>query len=288
MTQVEIRCPSCEKRGNFEIPDDSMKGVARGLLAVSIPSLTLCEHTFIAYVDRSFEIRDYFMADFKVELPQTKLSHEEKMKAERVPSRDIMDVDLIKLNLHPMLISHVLKSIFSKKKVAIISDLEFLNKHIKNFVSYITKDSFDADISIITIEEYKSKKKQYKDVMVLSREVIIRNVDKTIDPKKLKVEKQIVHNFISEPELGYSYIGLKNDIQKAFEICKEIMGLIKDYRESAGKEKVGKKRLINLMEEKTSIKLSIPYMEFLLDIIKNYFEFDLSIISDFIFPALGI
>ena len=288
MTQIEIRCPACSKRGKIEISKETLKGVARGLLAVNIPEGTLCEHTFITYIDRNLEIRDYFMADFKVELPKISLSHEEKMKAERVPSEDIVDVDLIKLNLHPMLISHILKSIFSKKKVVIISDLAFLYEHIHKFFSYITTDSFQTDISIVREEEYKNNKKQYKDAMVFKNADIIRNVDKTIDPKKLKVEKQMVHNFISEPELGYSYIGLKNDVQKSYEICKEIMDRIENYKNSGEKEKLGKKRLINMMNDKSSIKLSIPYTEFLLEIINNYFEFDLSIISDYIFPALGI
>ena len=288
MTKIEIRCPACNKRGNFEISEDTLKGVSRGLLAVNIPDGTLCEHTFITYIDRNLEIRDYFMADFKVELPKISLSHEQKMKAQRVPSEDIVDVDLIKLNLHPMLISHILKAIFSKKKVVVISDLAFLYDHIHKFFSYITTDSFDADITIVREEEYKSNKKQYKDVMVFKDAEILRNFDKTIDPKKLKVEKQFVHNFISEPELGYSYIGLRNDVQKAYEICKEIIQTIEDYRVSGVKEKLGKKRLINILSEKTNIKLSIQYMEFLLEILKNYFEFDLSIISDYIFPALGI
>jgi hypothetical protein len=124
--------------------------------------------------------------------------------------------------------------------------------------------------------------------MIFRGQEIVRNVDKTIDPKKLKVEKQIVHNFISETDLGYSYIALKNDVQKAYELSKEVMDLIEDFKKAGTKEKVGKKRLINMMTERTNIKLSIPYMEFMLDIIKNYFKYDLSVISDFIFPALGI
>ena len=286
MAKIEIRCPACSKFGFIEISEEALDGVTRGLLAVNIPDGVICEHTFITYIDKNLDVRDYFMTDFKVELPKS--THEEKMKAESVPSENILDVDLIKLNLYPMLLTHILKSIFSRKKVVIISEFEFLRKHIQNFFEYITKDSFKVDISIVSEEEYNRDKKRYKEFMVFKDSEIIRNVDKIINPKKLKVEKQIVHKFISESDLGYSYIKLKNDVQRAYEICKDIMDLINDYQKLGKKEKLGKNQLINMFTERTTIKLSIPYMDFLLEIIKSYFNFDMSIISDYIFPALGI
>ena len=59
MASIKIQCPSCGKKGDFEILDEKIKNVARGLLAVNIAENTICEHSFIAYVDKNFTIRDY-------------------------------------------------------------------------------------------------------------------------------------------------------------------------------------------------------------------------------------
>ena len=55
-----------------------------------------------------------------------------------------------------------------------------------------------------------------------------------------------------------------------------------------GEEKLGKKKLIDQLLEVKGIKIAFSYLEFLLDIIKNYYNFDLSGLSDYYFPAFGI
>ena len=101
----------------------------------------------------------------------------------------------------------------------------------------------------------------------------------------MKVEKQIVNRFMNESDLGYSYLKLKNDLLLAFLLCKEVMNVINNYKE---KVKLGKKDLIKLIEKKENFKISLSYLEFLLDIIKNYFEFDLSKLSGYFIPAIGL
>ena len=63
------------------------------------------------------------------------------------------------------------------------------------------------------------------------------------------------------------------------------MRLIESY---GGKEKLGKKKLIDNLADNEGLKIPFSYLEFLLDISKNYFDFDLSVLSDYYFPAFGI
>ena len=158
MVKIEIRCPSCDVRGDIEVLEEALKGVSRGLLAVNIPDGTICEHTFIVYIDRNLAVRDYFMADFKIELPDIPIGEDIKKKI--ISSKDVTNLDLIKLNLPGLLLANIIKSIFAKQKILIIYDHEFLYEHINNFFDYITQDTFKFNIEIMNQETYKKKKKR--------------------------------------------------------------------------------------------------------------------------------
>ena len=45
-----------------------MKDVKRGLLAVNIPQNVICSHSFIVYIDKNLVIRDYFIADYQLQI----------------------------------------------------------------------------------------------------------------------------------------------------------------------------------------------------------------------------
>ena len=211
-----------------------------------------------------------------------------KKTSENISSKDLKYFDTIKMNFYPILLTYILKSIFSKKNIILISDLAFLQEYIQKFFEYITQDAFLFDITILPKEKYNRNKKTYKEYMVFKDSEIIRNVDKFINSKDLKVEKKIIYRFVSELDLEKSIITLKKDIKKAFDISEYVINLIKLYQNSGQKEKLGKSKLINMLSQSFSIKLSIPYLDFILNIIKNYFQFDISVVSENIFPALGI
>ena len=127
------------------------------------------------------------------------------------------------------LLTYILNSLFLKQKIVLISNQEFLFEHISNFFKYITKDSFDINITIMNENEFKDNKKQFKDFMVFKSTQIIRNFKKLINPKKLYVEKQIINQFLTDQELGYSYITLKNEISKAYKLSKAIVDFGNNY-----------------------------------------------------------
>ena len=295
MSKVEVRCPSCNSVGYIEVSPDAMKDVSRGLLAVNIAEHTICTHSFITYIDKNLNVRDYFVADFQIELPDIAPPEEIEELDNRIPGKEIIDIDLIKLNLPAILITYVLKSIFSRQKIIVISEQGFLYDHIINFFKYITKDSFDIDVSVTSLEDYKANKKKYKDTMVFESTQIIRNVKKIIDTKKLKVEKHIVNRFMTEAELGYSYIVLKNEVYKAFKLAKTIIDYADNYVEIenidpkkmaedaavssfldhlVNKEKLVFKIISDYLEKIHRVRIQKQYLTFLIGIVKNYFGID--------------
>ena len=274
MSHVKIRCPSCSANGDIEISEDYLKNVSKGLLAINIPEDTICEHTFIAYVDRNLKVRDYFIADFKIELPD--IAPSEKIEEKKIPSKEVINLDLIKLNLSALLLTYVLKSIFSKQKIVLVSDQEFLYEHIHNFFNYITRDAFKAEIEIINKQDYKKNKKQYQDCMVFEGNKILNNIEKIIDDKKLKVEKYFIQSFLSEYDLSYSYIILKNEIRKSYQLSKAIV----DYANEQQIETIDLKVIVDFLTEKYNLKLQKTYLNFIIDILKYYFEVNVSDTSD--------
>jgi len=265
MPKVKINCPTCEKNGIIEVPDDKMKNSLRGLLAIRIVEGIICSHSFIAYIDKNCDIRDYFVADFNVELPE--ITPFEKVQAS-VP-KEILNFDLIRLNITATLLTYVLKSIFSKQKVVLLLDQEFLYKHITNFFNFITQDSFKTDISLMTEEYYKSNKKLYKDSMVFKDSKIINNVNHLINSKKLNVEKFIVNKFLTENELEFSYIVLKNEIQKAYDLSKTIVDFINDCKKT--NDPINILKIITQLEKTYYIKINTIYLKFLIEIVESYF-----------------
>ena len=183
-----------------------------------------------------------------------------------------------------MLLTYILKCIFSKQRIILLSEQSFLYNHIHNFFNYITKDTFDIDVKVLTPEEYNKNKKQYKDFMVFEGYKILKNLNKVINPKKLWIERHIVSRFLSEPELGYSYIILKNEIQKAYELSKAIVDLVKKYHESGEKENILK--ITAEVEDYYKIKIGSLYLNFLIEIIQYYFGIPVPTVVESFFNSL--
>jgi hypothetical protein len=275
MGQVEVKCPSCGKKGKIKISDDLIKSTSKGLLSVNIANDIICPHSFLAYIDKNLQIRDYFFVDFKVTLPEISLIAD--IEDEIITSKDVIDIDLIKLNLSALTLTYIIKSIFLKQKIVLIIDQEFLENHIKNFFKYIIQNSFEMDLTLI--RSYNNKK-NYNDAMIFDPHKIIRNNKNLINPKKLDIEKKIIERFFTENKLEYSYIVLKNEIYKAFTLSK----LIKEYIEEEIKEgrQANILKIQNKLESNFKTKIDNLYLKFLIDIVINYFEFSVpSIIAGF-------
>ena len=138
--------------------------------------------------------------------------------------------------------------------------------------------TFDLNILVMNKEGYSKNKKQYKEYMVFEGNNILRNYKKFINPKKLDVEKQIVNQFITETELGYSYIALRNEIHKAYELAKSIVDFVGEQKKTD--EILNVFNVLSHLEKLYNVKIKIHYSNFLIDIVKNYFGLEIPSASE--------
>ena len=265
MARIEIRCPICSKWDHIEISDDASKG----LLAINIAAGMICEHSFIAYVDKNLIVRDCLVADFKIELPEGETS--ERTEDLIIPETDIIKFDLIKLNIPDTLMTYVFRAIFLGKKSLILSDQEFLYNYIINFFQYITQNSFEFDLKIISEMDYKKNKNEFEDYLIFKNREVIRDKNKVINPKGLEIERSIVQKFVAEYDLMAGLIILRNEINKAYEFSNSILKFIENYKGKPLTSKI----IINHLSEKHNEKIVMPYLTFLIDIVSHYFKADI-------------
>ncbi|MFX1445072.1 MAG: hypothetical protein ACFFHV_16790 [Promethearchaeota archaeon] len=264
---IKVRCPSCGKWGDIEISEESTKHITRGLLSVNVMANTICPDSFIAYVDKNLRVRDYFIADFQIELPET--IFEKPVIEKRLLFEDTLDLDLIKLNIPAIILSYILRGIFFKQKVALVLEEIFLKTHITNFFKYTTQDTFKSEISIISKEDYMNNKKDFKDYLVFDNNGIINDKDKIINPKKIPIEKRIIHQFLLESDKNVSFILLRNEMQKAFELSKYIASYFDTVED---RKKIDAHKISDNLQDAYKSKISSVYLNFLFEIVENYFE----------------
>lgn len=263
MAKIIIRCPICSQWDHIEIADDATENVSRGLLAINIAAGMICEHSFIAYVDKNLSVRDCLVADFKIELPESTPTQEII-----TPETDIIKFDLIKLNIPDILMVNVIKTIFMGRKVVVISDHEFLYNQIINFFRSIMENSYEFDLKIISETEYHKTKSEYKEHLILKNREIVRDKEKIINPKELEFEKAMVQKFYSEYDLMAGVIILRNEIKKSYEYSKTLSEFIQKKEGKA----LTSKLLIDYILEKYGERIQKSYLSFLIDIVQNYFK----------------
>ncbi len=269
MAKLEIRCPVCKKWDNIEILDNATKNVKKGLLAVNISPGMICEHSFIAYVDKNLVVRDCFIADFKIETSEAEIVQEEGNQA--LPETELIKFELIRLNISEKLMAMIFKAIFLGKKVILISKDQFLYNHIINFFRYALQDLFNIDLSSMSKENYKKAKNDYEDYIVFKKSNVYHDKNKIIDSKKLIVEKKISQKLFAEYDLTTGLIILRNEIQKAFEYSKALAEFITGYQEKIYTSKI----LIDYIAEKQGEQIQKDYLTFLLEIAEHYFKIEI-------------
>ncbi|MBY8990024.1 MAG: hypothetical protein KGD58_04645 [Candidatus Lokiarchaeota archaeon] len=263
MAKIEVRCPVCTKWENIEISDDATANTTKGLLAVNIEAGMICDHTFIAYVDKNLTVRDCLIADFEIEVSSSPETEDGIANV-----AESINHDLIRLNIPEILMASIFKAIFSGKNVIIISDDEFIASHIIQFFKYAMQNLFHNDIITMSKAEFKNSNDQYENHIVFDKIEVIQDRYNTVDPKTLLIEKSIARKFLEEYNLVTGLIILRNEIQKAFEFSKTLSEFIKDADEKALTAKI----LNNHIKEVYNEKIQINYLNFLLNILKQYFN----------------
>ena len=265
MKKLEVRCPSCSSRGYIEISEVEVEKAARGVYAVNISEGIACEHSFVAYIDKNLSVRDTFIADFQLELPE--ISSPRDKEPETSPQLESIDVNLIKLNLVASLLVNIIRAIFFKRKVLVLTDQTFMIDQIHKFFDYIMENSFKASILVESEEQYQLE--SYKDYIILKNNLILQDNDGILNPKKISFERSLVRKFLEEYEPIPSMIYLHEGIQKTYELSEIIVERVKNLKK---KEKLISNKVIEEIANVHGVKIQLPYLDFLYEIVENYFK----------------
>lgn len=265
MKKIEVRCPSCASIGFIEVSEVDVEKAKRGVFAVNVSEGFICEHSFVAYIDRNFIVRDTFITDFQLELPVIipKKSIDPKDSAQL----DSINVSLIKLNLSASLIAYIIRAILHKRKIVLISDQQFMFDDVRRFFDYITINSYETELVIISEDQYNNE--SYNDYIVFNRKDVIKDDDGIIDVKKISVERTLVQKFLEEYEPIPSLLYLQNGLQKTYELSETIVDIVKGLKK---KEKIYSTKLIEDLSRIHNIKIQLSYLDFLFEIVENYFK----------------
>ncbi|MHA1509292.1 MAG: hypothetical protein ACTSO6_11380 [Promethearchaeota archaeon] len=278
MKKLEVRCPSCSSRGYIEISEEEVEKAARGVFAVNVSEGIVCEHSFVAYIDKNLTVRDTFIADFQLELPE--ITPPQAKEPETSPQLESIDVNFIKLNLTGMLLVNIIRAIIFKKRVVILTDQSFMVDKIYDFLDYITKNSYEMSILVKSEEQFQSE--GFKDHIILKNNKILQDYDDILNPKNISIERSLVRKFLEEYETLPSIIYLRDGIQKTYELSETIVDRVKNLKK---KEKIISKKVIEEIANVHGVKIQLPYLDFLYEIVENYFKIKIprsSNVSDFL------
>ena len=281
MKKVAIFCPVCKKSGNIEVKENIVSQSKRGVTAVNVAGFLICEHSFVAYIDRNFTLRDSFVSDFTVELPQIQI---EDVKKEIIEIPEI-NIYLLMINVPAITLTYVIRAILYKQNTCIIYDLDIIDKEIDALMKYAFQDWFKSDLIIIPRNSYRKEKKNYKDYIVIDNKEIINDKDKVMDIKDIKIESAIIQKFLDQTDNISSLIIIKSEIQKALVLAEHLA----DYLNSNDpKVKLTPEVLKEKIVEKFGRKVENLYFKFLLRIAKHYFNTDIANYLDFLDHALWV
>ena len=265
MKKIEVRCPSCAGKGFIEVSEDEVEKAKRGVFAVNVSEGIICKHSFVAYIDKNFAVRDTFMTDFQLELPD--IIPKKSIDLKDTSQLDSINISSIKLNLSTSLIAYIIRAILQKRKIVLIFDQLFMFDDVRRFFDYITRNSFETELVVISEDQYNSE--SYNDYIVFNSKDVIKDEDGIIKVKKLGIERALVQKFFEEYEPIPSLIYLQNGLQKAYELSETIADIVKGLKK---KEKVYSKKIIRDLSRIHNVKIQLTYLDFLFEIVENYFK----------------
>jgi len=264
---INVTCPACNKSGQITIRGNEVQSVIKGVTALNVEQGLICEHQFIAFIDKEYNIKDSFIYDYKLELPQVQIKDEEQFLVSKE-----YDIDIVKLSLLPSLMTHILRGIFIGKKIALISDNQLISKHLLEFFINITSNTFNLELFIIEKTEYLTNKKKYEAFLILDGISVLNDKDDIINEKDLKIERVIVQKFFAESDPEISIIIVKDEIFKIFRLVEILINFNNNYDEN---NRFTTKQAIEFFEKNYNFKMQIPYLLFLENIAEKRFNMSL-------------
>ena len=283
MKKVKIKCPSCSEIGIIEIDESFIKRSDNGITSLNVSEKLICPHAFVLYIDRNFTVRDSFTPDFTIELPKINIRDENSIS--NVDIIHDIDMYLIRINVKANELISIVNCIYMKKKILFINDNEVVITQITNLIKFLFLNTFNCDFSASDLTTYRNNRKKYKNHIIIGLNTVLTQKKKEIFSKRTKIEGAIVQKFLTESDSKSAIIIFRNEIYKSFIMSETIIEILQNYPNDG---KISKKKLVDLLSEKHETKIQFEYLEFLLNIVKNYFGFNLSRLSDYYFPSFGL
>ena len=132
-------------------------------------------------------------------------------------------------------------------------------------------------IAILTKKEYEENKKNYKNYLIIDRGDVNQDKKKILDPKKIKVERSIVQKFYQEHDISTSLITLRSEMRKACELSKSIKDFVEHQEKGVNINII---KITERLESVHHVKINRKYLDFLINIVKIYYETDIPLIYD--------
>lgn len=282
MTKIKLKCPECSTIGDIEVNEEIIKNNPRGITSMNIEPSIVCEHSFIAYIDRNFTVRDCFILDYRIALPKIEFN---KLDPSQIDKIIDFDTYLLFINLDLVDLVKIIRGILFRIKIVFINDLSIINDHLIKFLKYIFKGTFEYEFLIVNNMEYKKRKKQLKEYIIINTSKIGKKKEDQKKIKKMFIELAIIEKFFLESNPNTALIIIRNEILKLHVFCTKIMEI---FNNSPQEKKIGKKELIDLLNVRFQIKIQYVYLEFLLEILKNYYKYSIEGLSNYYLPELGL
>jgi len=96
LNKIRIRCPLCLSSGEITIEKDLIEQNLSGITAINITENAICEHSFVAYLDNNLTIRDAFVCDFKIKIPEINITEIDD-ENQKIP----FDISIVRINILP-------------------------------------------------------------------------------------------------------------------------------------------------------------------------------------------
>jgi len=273
--EVLLRCPLCGRKGKIQVSKKLIESSRRGICAIEVGKNQICSDSFVAYIDKNFSVRDYFIPDITledIEVTEKKIPSKEVKPVKEKKEISDEDFSIVRNILQRRNFTYIIHVLFLNKPIHVIYEVQDLHDKIIQAFGEILENTFNMQMTAGNLEDYTSNKKKFKDIIILdiSSEKILEDYRMNISRKVLNFETEIISKAFKQIDPTTFLIVLKNEIQKIFAIANNLKKLL---QEELGKykKKLYKREVLNELYRRDKIKITSKYLDFILEINKSHF-----------------
>ncbi len=282
-----IICPKCDTSADF-IFSKSIIDSEDFITTAFFQKGRICTHQFNAYIDIHGDVRGYQLIDFVVPSFDSEESHLRSTSEKIIKSKNI-NLDMIEMSYSRDFFIYIIRIIFFRKKAIILENDNDLITNLTNLLNYLTEDSFNYDIFFYSKEKYNHVRKSYWDHIVIDKDKIINSPSKFLSKRKKKMKKQsrienyLLDKFLALRTYEFALHVLKSEIKTIYSLANTIAHYTIELK---SKEKINISRIKILLKAKNKNNEYNPYIDYLIEIARNYFGANLPYIYSTSFNSL--